>query len=389
MPGCISATGATPNEGSGPGSGPKVAPRGPNVVAPEVGGVIPATARSLDTTLRLRSAAQFAGISISDTGQIEVHMVGGAESSSASNVYEALTAVPSDRRAPRAAVQIVDATANIAGLESRRDSFAGAAKELASEGIPIVSWGVDVRRNSLRVGLLAITAASTARIEGIVGKSNLDLTVDQPGENASRNTDSSPWYGGDWLDNPDGTHCTSGFTVFDGSGIRHNTTAGHCTAGASYQNGQGYGFTNNYSYGDHQIDGQTISTYPGTAAGVVFTSYSTATYVESQSYIQYAGEDVCLDGYYTGQSCGKVTLVNFCWLLSGNISCGLDLAQADYRLVQGGDSGGPVYSYNLNGLLNARGIIAGMQGSDGHTAFYTDITPMQNVLHVNVLPYYL
>ena len=84
-----------------------------------------------------------------------------------------------------------------------------------------------------------------------------------------------------------------------------------------------------------------------------------------------------------------MTLVNFCWLLSGNISCGLDLAQADYRLVQGGDSGGPVYSYNLNGLLNARGIIAGMQGSDGHTAFYTDITPMQNVLHVNVLPYYL
>lgn len=78
-------------------------------------------------------------------------------------------------------------------------------------------------------------------------------------------------------------------------------------------------------------------------------------------------ETVCADGSYTGLSCGKVTATTGCALVDNMSVCGLEAVQSTdgHRIVQHGDSGGPVRSRTGSGgygLISAGNVDNGQPG---------------------------
>ncbi|WP_185260991.1 trypsin-like serine protease [Pseudarthrobacter sp. NBSH8] len=80
-------------------------------------------------------------------------------------------------------------------------------------------------------------------------------------------------------------------------------------------------------------------------------------------------------------------LVDICTIYTdGNTVCGLDRATASYRLVQSGDSGGPVVVNNGGSSASMAGIISGGTAS-GTTLYFTHINKIVNTKGVAVAHY--
>jgi hypothetical protein len=251
---------------------------------------------------------------------------------------------------------------------------------LADEGIRVVSWVPGINGDGLEhIGVLNLTAADTAVLNGLFGADNITLENVQPdalGVTSGRNSDSAPWNGGDNLTSS-GEGCTSGAAI-NYNGARYMLTAAHCyQPGWSIYNafgGQsgpymGYEVSRDVSYGGDDTALLSMSSSDLIWTGIVgqpvrATDTGWATNPDA--------DVVCNEGAYWGEVCSVVqnNYLGCKWVgpysgLSGNrYECNLVLAsRIDNRIAnQAGDSGGPMIRY-VGGNLKVTGVVSGSDSS--------------------------
>jgi hypothetical protein len=212
-------------------------------------------------------------------------------------------------------------------------------------------------------------------IESVVGTTNVQVVGVPSVLPASKETDSIPWYGADSITGPGykggGGACTSGFPL-EADGVTYNSTAAHCGSGIFKQNGQGYGTTVTWYLGGGG-DVQDISTYPNLAYGWIYTGYDTSEPVTEVENYPEVDQTVCFDGYQFSydydwtNNCSYIladdqtvdidgTNVGNLYESDGWAECIYTLEISCPFLAAPGDSGGPVYANNSNGVT-AYGLI--------------------------------
>lgn len=181
----------------------------------------------------------------------------------------------------------------------------------------------------------------------------------------SRQDDASNWSGGAGMIKSTGGYCSTGFAVLDGAYGRL-LSAAHCdtTGNTSWYDGTGSDiFTYGGSYVDvHQQSWDSLLIDPvGGTQGKVYVGpwYSTTKRSVAAASPTADGDSVCTSGANSGEHCGTVIdrQVSFgC----GQYVCYGSLAANSNQNVMGvhGDSGGPVYGYNADGRVRAKGIIS-------------------------------
>lgn len=251
--------------------------------------------------------------------------------------------------------------------------------------------------NSVRL-TVAERSSSMMRIDRVPGNVRTQrYTVQRPiGAEATsgptRLLDSTPYYGGDRIvrtfscgANTCIAQCTVSFKYRFSSTLVEMGTAGHCsTTNTSWL--QGYYDTATHTikstgkmgtvavskFSDNTIDAGLIS---GASYGTyVYNGLQSAFAVRGDS-TPVTSEIYCSDGSFTGQNCtARVVAVNACMNVaddSGGTTyiCGLAIATStnSSRLVQSGDSGGPVYNSAASGI--AKGIISAGNSSGTEVAF--------------------
>jgi len=172
-------------------------------------------------------------------------------------------------------------------------------------------------------------------------------------------------------------------------------TAGHCGPAATHWF-QGYwdgsniqtsgdmGNAATVSWANNQIDGTLLS--GGSYTPSISTSATTTMPVLGAAAVA-VGSHVCTDGSFTGYACGAtVTSTNVCANISDNGTivtvCGLDVADAPTKVVQSGDSGGPVVIQATGGVQLAGTISA--QANSGTRVLFTDVNQLQTVFNGTV-----
>jgi len=204
-----------------------------------------------------------------------------------------------------------------------------------------------------------------------------------------RDADNSPFYGGAKIND-----CTSGFSWHSGS-TEMMLTAGHCypsggsvsTSASSmgsvrssseenWTNGTGTVLmTDETSHrGDLalvRLGAQKSSTNRIYRGGAGSTSGATVAGKWSRSPVR--TDQYCTGGRVSGEQCGWRVVVDAPGLYYYNGSG--ETARKVWRgtkrghCIQGGDSGGPVYTVNSNGSVAAKGIISGVTGFGGGDSF--------------------
>jgi hypothetical protein len=231
----------------------------------------------------------------------------------------------------------------------------------------------------------------------------------------SRLLDCTPYTAGDrivwYQSNSSGTtivQCTLGYPwVPKGKKVDYHvaTTAGHCAPPKGVKWYQGYydastnvinttgvlGTASKVSFGHSRVDGETIATTKrATLQPFVWITESLApvfwaTITASGPPMQ--GESICADGSFTLQSCGGIVKsTDVCGVFGDEGSkvriCDLAYATAKKRLVQSGDSGGPVYEYlsphkdydvRVNGTITA-------DNKNGHDLWFSNLTALEKAL---------
>lgn len=218
----------------------------------------------------------------------------------------------------------------------------------------------------------------------------------RPGANTTATTtptrllDSQPYYGGDrvGIENSSGqvdAECTVAWD-YQISGKYYMASAGHCATGGQtvlqgYENSAKQfvytgtmGVVANVQFGNNRIDGLILANSSYFPA--IYTSTSGARAVTGTTPVA-PTSSICADGSFTGDSCGGIVQhVNECVHendqgVTYNI-CGLDEATSSHRLIQPGDSGGPVLSNIPDGSVHVSGLISG-GNTAGTDLLFTDI----------------
>lgn len=273
-----------------------------------------------------------------------------------------------------------------------------------------VTWGIDTNRNIVQIGVHrlndtilqaasdtygeAVSLHEEAPLDLTVGRVTLDhrpkmvkidarsskLPSDLRLQEPNRLLDGLPYYSGHRLIQINGntaSWCTNGWHPQD---RRKAFSAGHCfaenstvlqgyfdeTDGFVYYTGE-LGNVEWRQYGDGTFDAEAI--YPAVPVpsdiignrmytGSVTTPGDIPIGGAASSTV---GSTVCTNGSVTGEVCrGIVTIVDGCASVDDIIMCGMDTAQAPsgVRIVEHGDSGGPVIRHDSLGQALFHGIIA-------------------------------
>lgn len=214
----------------------------------------------------------------------------------------------------------------------------------------------------------------------------------------SRLLDAPPYYGGTRIGVPDYpsagyiTECTAAFS----NATKAMLSAGHCfRANTVVQQGYLDGTTWNYTgnmgkvdwvqWGTDRPDAEQINPALVGQQGVatpIYNTLTTSVQVNGNAYRYSIGAPFCTDGSFTGEKCKGVvdsanicanendngTTVRVCNLISGHSTDGS-------RLVQHGDSGGPVYAKVTGGVARSGIINAGnvASGQAGNQVYFTDL----------------
>jgi hypothetical protein len=192
---------------------------------------------------------------------------------------------------------------------------------------------------------------------------------------ASRQNDASPWSGGSGMKNSaTSSYCSTGFAVLSGSAGRL-LSAAHCdlSGNAKWSNGVGsVQLTNgdaSVQVRQHDWESLLIDPTNGTQGkvhgGPWYANSADPHYKMSvaASSATVVGNSVCTSGANSGEHCGLT--VTDSQALFGCPVTGFDCygsvatsSNQDIAIAQG-DSGGPVYGYNADGRVRAKGIISG------------------------------
>jgi hypothetical protein len=220
----------------------------------------------------------------------------------------------------------------------------------------------------------------------------------------TRLLDARPYYGGDRIVTQAGGfiyQCTTAFEVTFRS-TPETSSAGHC-APAGWAWNQGYydqkagvihstgrmGTVISSSFERNQVDGLVLK--GATWLPYLYTAGTggagLAHVVGSRAPV--LADKVCSDGSFTGQNCaGVVKTNNTCINVSHGKAvvrvCSIASARSSNgsRMVQSGDSGGPVYQ-NVTGGVLAEGIISA-QSDDQKTVYFTEINNFDSKFSVAV-----
>jgi hypothetical protein len=198
----------------------------------------------------------------------------------------------------------------------------------------------------------------------------------------SRSSDSSPWYGGDEIDftrNGKSYSCTSGFRF----GASTMSTAGHCGANpTSFTNsGAFYGKTYTTQYGDNRIDMQLLNGSSYDSIIWAGTDGITPEPVSGSGGVAQGGR-YCTDGITSLENCSAVVnAIDVCVTLSNNetggsaYECDQDQAASNNGtcIFQGGDSGGPVFTWNSVNDPFAVGTVTGESNSGCTSGWWSDM----------------
>ncbi|MCZ4120357.1 S1 family peptidase [Streptomyces sp. H39-S7] len=271
------------------------------------------------------------------------------------------------------------------GLQAQYDTGAQRRPSSASSGAP--------SRSVLEASLRAATGVPVA------------LTAGAAPQATNRFNDSSPWYGGGRLTNPNGTGCTAGFGATSSAG-HLLITAGHCGTTGQYSDGA------NETIGPVQAaKGSLDTTIIRVTNGISSWRYFDGPWnTQASKYIDgsatnWTGDYVCGSGSQTGIRCNlKITNDDTSTVQDGIRISPVVLTERSFAAdiaVGKGDSGGPVVAstdgqYGEN--MTARGIIIGGKnevacpagGTSGPTTcfssmVYVPIRPILNYFGLTLL----
>lgn len=208
----------------------------------------------------------------------------------------------------------------------------------------------------------AVVAALTAGYPGAV-----DVRAGSVAEDFSRQSDTSPFWGGAAIKNSSGAVCSSGFTVRKSNGVRYMTTAGHC-------------YTLNTTVrtrGGNVILGTVVQRAPISSRDMELIggkSYAQRIYVggtnstSSKAVVGAANPVVgttgyCRSGQTTGERCGQ-RVVSITASFCPTSGCKHNvIAYNAGGLSAGGDSGAPVYWPSSSTTVSIRGMHLGSSSS--------------------------
>jgi hypothetical protein len=275
-------------------------------------------------------------------------------------------------------------------------------------------WGVDIRANSVSVGLSTVNSRLEAEATAAFGAVVQLHQVAQNPVLLDRIYDTPPFKGGDSLNAQIDINavegCTAGFPAHDVANHPGLLTAGHCFNGSFkvYQGpwpenhlpppkglplgwvtirGNGSGDPN-----ARVTDSEFVDTGPccgGKIKGLTWGLGSSQLNI-SGSLSSWVGANVCFNGVVTGQNCsGHVVpgYANGCVLFpDGLYRCDLWSVNADIEpLAVPGDSGGPVYQGDGRGGVRAMGTIVGKGGTNPVTYWYADINAIGRQLNIALI----
>lgn len=236
------------------------------------------------------------------------------------------------------------------------------------------------------------TEAFATALRALVAPELVLIALDDdptPTSIASRGDDYSPHRGGSriWTEatGSSGT-CTAGFP-WTASGVDHVLFAGHCRPNGLWMhwpNGDTIYVYNlsreNWNSGTgtvpfsgssgHQGDlalGQLMAGWASSSVYVGGTASNTSVGIEGRwSRYSQVGDQLCTGGQTTGELCGwTVTELRLENPTNDGIARNVVIATNTGPCIKGGDSGGPVYTKDANGLIWAKGIINTTAGGGG------------------------
>lgn len=340
------------------------------------------TANAVVLRNALERGPRYAGIRISDDRRgIDVHTT---------DVGDAST-----RRAAKAAsvpVRVRAATRSWAELKAIATDVSARTRSLATADSRIVAFGPRVGTNSVRVAVTSLTPEIVERLRSRYGAAVTIERGEAGVEYASRLNDVSPYNAGDAIAMDNGGDCSSGPTVKNTAGKRYLLTAGHCFVSS------GTAWTGSYNKrafnGAHMLTGDAQTFMGWSAAENVNHGYDAAlidtgasgygwrtggtndqgTAVrQAQEFASFENGKVCMSGAFSGERCNATVLatddeINFA-ASTGGENWKVHIVTAEnlggYDIAGPGDSGGPVYTVQSNGLWMTGMILGGPPESEG------------------------
>lgn len=219
----------------------------------------------------------------------------------------------------------------------------------------------DVMSGTMVVQSDAPAAVVTALTAGYPGE--VDVRTGSMTEDFSRQSDTSPFWGGAAIKNSSGAICSSGFTVRKSSGVRYMTTAGHC-----------YGLnTNVLTRGGNLSVGTVVQRASISSRDMELIggkSYAARIYVggtnstSSKAVVGAANPVVgttgyCRSGQTTGERCGqRVASITASFCPTSGCKHNV-IAYTTGGLSAGGDSGAPFYWPSSSTTVSIRGMHLG------------------------------
>jgi hypothetical protein len=293
---------------------------------------------------------------------------------------------------------IVDVRHSFAQLYALTLKMAQQRDAWLRRGVNLQMWGPDPSTNKVAISLKSYSRAADQSLSASYGtswmsvstrSSNMDLqqvgSTPQFSVNQGRFQDSTPFYGGDFIENAgDNAGCTDGFVM---TGATHPDnrwlmTDGHCESRTWYTNLTHFyvlGATStNYFHGyggNTDYDVQTIGLTGGfTAWGDVWGDDYTV-YNPYTTLTPGVGQGITFDGAITGEEhdIGVTTAGPVCLSTNGGTVCGVGVAgsTSGRKICQDGDSGGPVYERTSKaGEVQAVGLITASNDAE-NVCIYT------------------
>lgn len=270
---------------------------------------------------------------------------------------------------------------SLGSLLATQERITNDLPSLRALGMQLGSWGPSELTNRVQITVSGLDPTEAQTILAARYGSNVVEVV--PGSlwhTASKSNDSVPWWGGIWIDGSTRT-CTSGFNWVSTDGLAtYIATAGHCHSSPFWNNaGNNVGSTT-YVALNNTTDFQLI--YNTSVQGRIYTTFNGSQPVTSYYTLQRTDShyNVCASGRNFDEECSsRVYLTNQCLQFEDMpvTVCGMIIAQHTVASsIRGGDSGGPVYTYNSTGVA-ARGSITGFYAFNPTLWAYTPIDRMQ------------
>lgn len=346
MAGLLLAPGAATARVTGPSIRLKIAPSG--------------TVHKAPTTFALRVeqigasyANAYAGQTTTDSGVV-VYVVRGE----AAPFLAALRSAALDLKGEYSLRYVANSWVKLDGL-TRRMAGEQEQEALAADGVQLASWGPDVASNRVVITLRHYSSRAAGLLVSRYGSGLVAINAKSQSElfhAYTRYTDTSPFYGGDYIWNTtDGENepCTSGLTfIGNNSGKSFILTAGHCDGGTSWYTNRSDPQYMGYTSTDYLQSGydQDLLSIRGNAAGYVWGD-GTDVFTVVSAFDPGIGQLVTVDGSITGEvRTAAVTDTYLCEEIEDAYgeytACDTAIAEkSGATLCQEGDSGAPVYQH--------------------------------------------